>query len=100
MPSQVSLYYLAAPNAIEVLNTAPRARSPARWQVLTTAPRPPSAQVRPAHVVSVDRPQFPHWVTRLAESEAEARRRQWALSLRHELEARQVRSPLIALDCP
>ena len=30
VPSQVSLYYHAAPNAIEVLNTAPRARSPPR----------------------------------------------------------------------
>ena len=69
--------------------------------VLTTAPPPPPpAQVRPAHVVSDDRPQLPHWVRRLAESEAEQRRRQWALALRQELGARQVRSPLMALDEP
>jgi hypothetical protein len=50
--------------------------------------------------VSDDRPQLPHWVRRLAESEAEQRRRQWALALRQELGARQVRSPLMALDEP
>ena len=58
-------------------------------QVLTTAPAPLPPQVRPAHVVSDDRPHFPNWVSRLADSEAEQRRRQWALSLRQELEARQ-----------
>jgi hypothetical protein len=102
VPSQVSLYYHAAPHAIEVLTTAPCARSPPRaCKCSPRRPRhPPSAQVRPAHVMSDDRPQVPLWVSRLAESEAEQRRRQWALALRQELGARQVRSPLMALDEP
>jgi len=49
VPSQVSLYYHAAPNAIEVLTTAPRARSPpahASAHHGATPPLPPRCALR------------------------------------------------------